>query len=37
MDTKKLLKDLRKKIIMLENENRLLKTQLEVLLYGKIK
>ena len=36
MDTKKIIKDLRIEIRILENENRLLKTQLDVLLHGKI-
>ena len=36
MDAKKIIKDLRNNIKILENENRLLKTQLEILLTGKI-
>ena len=36
MDTKKIIKDLRIEIRILENENRLLRTQLDVLLNGKI-
>ena len=36
MDTKKIIKDLRNNIITLENENRILHTQLDVLLHGKV-